>query len=171
MRKLSTLIILYLITFSINVVFANDDIWQPAHNENTDAQLQLEDIQTTYYFNPQASCTDFLREFDADAPAYFKYDRCELKDSNHGAPVNVRYKIEGKYAKQAEQYLIDKFNINELRFICCYWSTGGWPSSSFINPKDNTSYLLSFASEETLSSLDWHEVTFYLTIEVLRDDI
>ncbi|MWP46665.1 DUF4952 domain-containing protein [Gilliamella sp. Pas-s27] len=123
-----------------------------------------------YYYDPDLTCRDFLREFDADAPDFFKYNDCIKNDKGQGKPLEVIYKIEGKYAKQAHQYLANTMGISELKLICCYWGTDGYPSTSFVNPKDHMLYSVVFSSEETIE-YDWNKITFYLSIKALREDI
>ncbi|WP_085164325.1 DUF4952 domain-containing protein [Gilliamella bombi] len=123
-----------------------------------------------YDYDPDLTCRDFLREFDADAPDFFKYNDCIQNDKEQGKPLKVIYKIEGKYAKQAHQYLVNTMGIGELKLICCYWGTDVYPSTSFVNPKDHMLYHVVFSSEETIEH-DWNKITFHLSIEALREDI
>lgn len=126
------------------------------------------------FFNPKAVCGDFLRQLDNNAPDYFKLDRCDVNDERQGKPITVIYKIEGQYAKQALQYLVKKMNIDDkLVFMCCYWGSkrGTNNNGSFINPNDNTAYQADFSSVEVLHSEPWKNITFYLSIEVFREDI
>jgi hypothetical protein len=123
-----------------------------------------------YYYDPDLTCRDFLREFDADAPDFFKYNDCIQNDEGQGKPLEVIYKIEGKYAKQAHQYLANTMGIGELKLICCYLGTDVYPSTSFVNPKDHMLYNVVFSSEETIK-YDWNKITFYLSVEALREDI
>lgn len=122
------------------------------------------------FFNPNATCGDFLRDFDPDAPEYFKYDLCEVNDKEQAKLITVIYKIDGQYAKQAEQYIMAQFHTGALIFLCCLWTTDNH-SGAFINPKDNTYYYVAFESEETLSSTDWRDLDFYLVIQVSREEV
>lgn len=129
-------------------------------------------LDQSYSFNPNATCGDFLRDFDPAAPEYFKYDRCIVDDKGQVRPITVIYKIDGQYAKQAEQYVMTQFHSKALIFLCCYWATdGGWPSGSFLSPKEHTRHYVGFYSEETFSSTDWQDLHFYLTIEVGREEV
>jgi hypothetical protein len=60
--------------------------------------------------------------------------------------------------------------IDELKLICCYLGTDVYPSTSFVNSKDHMLYNVVFSSEETIK-YDWNKITFYLSVEALREDI
>lgn len=124
-----------------------------------------------YSFDPNATCADFLRQYDPDAPDFFQYQQCDLRDDLQARPIEVLYKVEGKYAKQAEAYLIEKTGIGKLIFMCCYWGSEKGQIGEFSDPKTGLYHEVIFSSEEVLSNVDWQDVTFYLSISVFREDI
>jgi hypothetical protein len=148
----------------------NKQISELKRTKLRDVKIKHSEYFPHYDYDPDLTCRDFLREFDADAPDFFKYNDCIQNDKGQGKPLKVIYKIEGKYAKQAHQYLANTMGIGELKLICCYWSTDVYPSTSFVNPKDHMLYHVVFSSEETIEH-DWNKITFHLSIEALREDI
>lgn len=136
-----------------------------------DLKFKYAEYFPPFQYDPDLTCRDFLREFDANAPDFFQYDNCKVNDGGQTRPVSVTYKIEGKYAKQAHQYIAKTMGIGELKLICCAWVTeGGYPSTYLTNPKDNLRYMVSFSSEETIE-YDWNKITFYLVISGDRDSV
>lgn len=127
--------------------------------------------ETWFNFDPNATCGDFLRQYDPDAPDYFQYQRCDELDDRQAKPIEVLYKVEGKYAKEAETYLMEKTGIGKLKFICCYWGSENGQRGSFNHPQTGLYHEVIFSSEETSSNVDWQDVTFYLSISVYREDI
>lgn len=124
-----------------------------------------------FSFDPNAKCGDFLRQYDPYAPDYFQYQGCEELDDLQSKPLEAWYKIEGKYAKQAEDYLVTKTGIGKLIHICCYWGSADGKLGAFRHPITGLYHEVVFSSEETLSYVDWHDLTFYLRISVFREDI
>ena len=116
-------------------------------------------------FDPNLTCRDFFLEIDANAPDYFQYHDCQIQDEGQTWPITVIYKVDGKYAKQAHQYLIKTMGMGDLKYLCCYWEQQN--PVMIVNPKDNLLYEVSFSSGETLKR-DWDETTFYLTITGFR---
>lgn len=148
----------------------NEQIAQLKKLTPRDLKIKHPEYFSPFQYDPDLTCRDFLHEFDANAPDFFQYLSCEVDDKGQTRPVKVTYKIEGKYAKQAHKYIAETMGIGELRFICCYWGTNGYPSTYFINPKDNLNYMVVFGSEETLE-YDWDKTTFYLTISGDRESV
>lgn len=104
--------------------------------------------QTRLDFDPNATCGDFLRQYDPDAPDYFQYQRCDLLDDRQAKPIEVWYQVEGRYAKQAEAYLMAKTGIGKLKHICCYWGSENGQRGVFRDPKTGLYHEVVFSSEE-----------------------
>lgn len=132
-----------------------------SNNLNTDEILNLEqrkeDSQSSSLgFDPNLTCRDF-----------FQYEKCRTTDYGQTWPIEVIYKVEGKYAKQAHEYLIKTMGMGDLKFVCCYWEQ--LKPVAIVNPKDNVLYKATFISEETLKK-DWDKTTFYLIITGYRKE-
>ena len=130
---------------------------------NLDQNMQITD--EPLLFDPNLTCRNFFLEIDANAPDYFQYYDCQMQDEGQTWPITVIYKVDGKYAEQAHQYLIKTMGMGDLKFLCCYWEQQN--PVMIVNPKDNLLYKASFFSDETLK-LDWDETIFYLTITGFR---
>lgn len=143
-----------------------------SNNLNTDEILSLEELKedsqsSSLGFDPNLTCRDFFHEIDPNAPDFFQYEKCRTTDYGQTWPIEVIYKVEGKYAKQAHEYLIKTMGMGDLKFVCCYWEQ--LKPVVIVNPKDNVSYEATFISEETLKK-DWEKTTFYLVITGYRKE-
>ncbi|NUF28163.1 DUF4952 domain-containing protein [Gilliamella sp. ESL0254] len=159
-------ILLFLLFFFVSSVIANGNYDVVLEQVSGEKHASL--IEPSSY-DPDLTCRDFLREFDDAAPDYFQYERCDVDDYGQTRSIEAIYKIEGKDAKQAQEYLTQKMGMTELKLVCCHWEMGG-QNVTIINPKDNMYYYVVLVSEETIEH-DRDKVTFYLIVSGDRSPV
>ncbi len=113
------------------------------------------------------ACGDFLDK-QGDKPGFIEYLGCHAEYEGQGKPLVARYRLDGAYAAQAEDFLRRRYGIARLRFVCC-----GWESTPHSWVDDGHAWNLVFASEETLLSAraQWARIpTFHIRVEQYTED-
>ncbi len=94
-----------------------------------------------------------------------KYKSCENTKDAQLKVVRTEYRVTGNDAKEAESFIRKHFSMNNVRFICCGWSTAGQPVQAYQDEKGFT-YEIRMVSTETLEK-DWSKIP-YFTVSVIK---
>lgn len=116
-----------------------------------------------------SECTDYLRQLDPQLPKIFQYQQCTLGRQAQLSAFIATYKVSGKDVVAAEQYMINKYQIIPLKFVCCHWEDGTSFGRHYRDPETKVNYYISMGSEETLINQRqyWTEIPFfYVSVNV-----
>jgi len=124
-------------------------------------------------------CTDFLAKWNMGYPQVTFVD-CEKEDESKAQPkLFAKYTVKGTDAKSVEKYLVEKFQMRPLEFICCGWSPEARNDTIFYADQGRGTYLdveyknyftIALMSGETIEK-DWQKIDFTLVVETYYKEI
>ena len=138
--------------------------WPPVYKENV--------AHGNFWGLYEGECRDFLADLGLKQD-YMEFERCISSPESQGAPMEAVYRVAGRDAAQAEQFMQERFAIPALKFVCCYWEMGTY-RVRYIDKRTGVDYYMSISSEETLHNQreEWGEIGyFYISVEVFRKEI
>ena len=94
----------------------------------------------------ELACGDLLAALK-QKPAYLVYQGCKQEMDLQDQPYVARYRIEGRHAQQAEQYLRRNYALPPLKRYCCMWDSS---PHFWRDRRTGIGYVLVMASGETL---------------------
>ena len=87
--------------------------------------------------------------------------------------MEAAYRVTGRDAACAEQFMQEWFAIPPLKFVCCYWEMGVY-WVSYRDQRTDVEYYVRMSSEETLHNQReaWGDIGyFYIAVEVFREKV
>jgi len=104
------------------------DLWTPFMDEAYNIPIQnplfafketkINDGNEDYLFNNQ--CSDLLQEY-AEKPMKLEFVDCRTSTNNIQTIAHATYRVSGKDAQGIEDFLIEKYQMGELQWVCCGW--------------------------------------------------
>lgn len=94
----------------------------------------------------ELACGDLLANLK-QKPAYLVYQGCTQEMQRQDQPFVARYRVAGKQARQAEQYLHRNYGLPRLQRYCCAWDS---TPHSWRDHRTGIGHVLAMASGETL---------------------
>ncbi|TPN88876.1 DUF4952 domain-containing protein [Aquimarina algicola] len=89
-----------------------------------------------FFFNSCKSqhleCGDLLEKY-GEKPQHLDFISC--KEGKGQTILVAEYKVEGKYSEEVEEFLIEKYNIGKLEFVCCGWEPSGGKRGNITPPE------------------------------------
>ena len=70
----------------------------------------------------ELSCADLSKEF-RNLPKELKFQGCEPSKESQLRVLRSTYQVSGKNALAIENFLVDKFDMSPLNFVCCGWES------------------------------------------------
>ncbi|MCH2044220.1 MAG: DUF4952 domain-containing protein [Saprospiraceae bacterium] len=65
-------------------------------------------------------CQDLLTQY-AERPDHLEIVSCDVHEDNAQIVNATTYKVSGEYAAEIEQFLVKKYGMGKLKFVCCGW--------------------------------------------------
>ena len=129
--------------------------------------------------NNNVSCGDLLSLYDQAAPYSLQFVDCERGTGQ--TIVKASYKVSGQNATAIENYLVQKYGMGPLHFVCCGWESRGGKEGQIsseklkaINPNYHMSVSMYGSAEMKNSSgkdyieRDRNKIEFWVTVEILK---
>ncbi len=69
-------------------------------------------------FSQSVKCGDLFMKY-GEKPKELEFTMC--KEGEGQLILEAKYRVSGKEAEKVEQYLIKKYGLGKLKFICCGW--------------------------------------------------
>jgi hypothetical protein len=115
------------------------------------------------------SCRDFLARM-SKKPTHLDYMGCSYNPDLQGKPLRAIYRVPGRFAANAEDYLVQTVGLNRLKHVCCLWDS---PANQF---RDETGreFSITMASQETLigQRAEWSKIeSFTIIVEIYTEEI
>ena len=114
-------------------------------------------------------CSDFLAQMHKK-PAYVRFVKCSYVPEQQGKPMRAMYRVDGRYALQAEAYLVKAVGMNKLRRSCCQWDS---PTHQF-RVRNGREFSISMVSPESEIAVrgNWRKIPmFEISVETLTEEI
>ncbi|HBE58733.1 MAG TPA: DUF4952 domain-containing protein [Cyanobacteria bacterium UBA11149] len=113
------------------------------------------------------ACEDFLAKL-GNKPEELEFAGCKKYKKFSLEALEARYKVTGKDAPKVERFLQQKFQMSELRFLCCGWEpvrrieNTNSPGYGSFRDSRGYEYEVSMFSQETLidERQDWQNIPF-----------
>lgn len=114
------------------------------------------------------ACEDFLAKL-GDKPEELEFSGCKKYQKFSREALESRYTVTGKDAASVERFLQQKFQMPELRFLCCGWEqvrrieNTNSPGYGSFRDSRGYKYQVTMFSQETLITerSDWHNIPFF----------
>lgn len=91
------------------------------------------------------ACGDLLAKLK-QKPAYLVYQDCKQEMDLQDQPFVARYRIDGRHARQAEQYMLRDYGMPRLKRYCCMWDSS---PHFWRDRRTGIGYVMVMASGET----------------------
>ncbi len=143
------------LTFKVTKMNKNGKHWLYAEDENYYYSLVLKDlvIDNSYikmskqeaskidYFDKHDFrtwkydflCGDLLERF-GEKPDKLEFVECKSVNAPQTI-IEAKYRVRGKNSKEVEDFLIEKYGMGELKWVCCGWENNRGKSGSFNHDK------------------------------------
>lgn len=132
---------------------------------------------TSFTFNPVLiEPCDLLEEY-ASRPEHLKFEECTVVNLNQ-TKLKARYSVPGKDAFVVEQFLMDKYGMEQLKFVCCGWEAQSVYFHSEELKKINGDYVLEISmfgnaekvdkTGEVILEMDREKVNFWVEVTLLE---
>ena len=96
--------------------------------------LQFSRHHYSTWFDVRPACGDILEEY-AQKPKQLEFVKCETPE-NSQTIVRATYRISGNQSEEIEAFLVEKYGMGKLRWVCCGYETsgkyGGFEHSAFF---------------------------------------
>jgi Domian of unknown function (DUF4952) len=121
-------------------------------------------------------CEDFLQAWGAK-PKELRFSECKKVVGGQSDQLIASYWVPGKNAAKVEHFLIERFKMAPLRFMCCVWENFPPPDKLSQNKdglykdKKGQQFYIHMASEETVVK-DWNRIPrFNVSVQTYLGEI
>lgn len=144
------------------------------------SSMKTQNLKPVKAVSNTPECVDFLSKWKLNHNK-ITYSGCMVEPESKIQPkLMATYEVTGKDAKAVEKYLVERFGMKKLVFVCCGWSPkaknssgipldylgqGTYTDSQFINP-----FTISLSSGETTEK-NWNKIKFKVTVETNYTEI
>jgi hypothetical protein len=126
----------------------------------------------TFLSYEKGICGDLMSTL-VEKPSMMEFLECKAPRKTQVKTLIATYRVTGKDARSAEQFLQQKFKMSKLKFLCCGWDTvsssgpqGNQPGNGRYTDRQGFYHDIEMYSDETLlnNHQDWSKIPFFYIV-------
>jgi hypothetical protein len=143
-------------------------------------KLESSAFQDGAFLSYEKGICDDLMSTLVEKPSTMEFLECKAPRKTQVKTLIATYRVTGKDARSAEQFLQQNFKMSKLKFLCCGWDTVSSSGPQGVQPghgryidRQGFYHDVAMYSEETLlnNHQDWSKIPFfYIVVKKFLED-